>query len=210
MMFRSIAWRDRIFLFWLCIVVVVQGGPSVRRELDTNLDTIFDVATPSPQHNVKRNTFKAVFPTDPRDFVLMQWWEAQPDGSLRTYVTSVKDDKLAPEVKGFVRGTMDIAGWVITPISAQASDAAWLLYAGTPKPINCTAASSHLSAGVSESPSFWIGTKRRSLDRQRFANFIHVSHLDRWRCTKDADSARHCSSVAAATARQQTHVEADC
>jgi hypothetical protein len=99
--------------------VHLQGGPAVRREMDTQLDTIFDVATPSPQHNVKRNTFKAVFPTDPRDFVLFQWWEAQGDGSLRTYVTSLTDASLAPEVKGFVRGVMDIGGWYIQPITAK-------------------------------------------------------------------------------------------
>jgi hypothetical protein len=100
-------------------ILHAQGGPAVRREMDSQLDTIYDVATPSPQHNVKRNTFKPVYPTDPRDYVLMSWWEAQRDGSLRTYVTSYKDDAVVPEVKGYVRGVMDIAGWIIQPISQQ-------------------------------------------------------------------------------------------
>ena len=60
--------------------------------------------------------FKAVFPTDPRDFVTLGGWEVDQAGTVLIYATSVVYPT-APPLKGYVRGTLDIGGWVITPIT---------------------------------------------------------------------------------------------
>lgn len=89
-----------------------------RRDFDTQLDRFIVLAQPSPQHRIERTLYKGFFPTDPRDFVVLQGWEATPEGGFLIYTTSViRSD--APEVKGFVRGTLDIGGWLVQPISAE-------------------------------------------------------------------------------------------
>lgn len=62
---------------------------------------------------------KGVFPTDPRDFCSAGGWQAateagMPAGSVICWGTSVQHPS-APKAKGYVRGILDVGGWVLTP-----------------------------------------------------------------------------------------------
>ena len=97
---------------------LVVDAAANRREFDTQLDTFSVLAEPSAQHSAERSLYKAVFPTNPRDFVTFSGWEATPDGGFLIYATSVLRDD-APPVKGCVRGSLDIGGWIVQPLSEK-------------------------------------------------------------------------------------------
>lgn len=119
---------------------LVKDASTYRKDIDAQLDKVFILEELSPQHcievrkvlidlahvllmacvssyTLQRTAYKGVFPTDPRDFVVFSGWEATPEGGFMVYTVSVTRED-APVVKGYVRGTLDIGGWVILPISS--------------------------------------------------------------------------------------------
>ena len=68
--------------------------------------------------SVRRLCFKAVWPTAPRDFVLVSTWEEQADGSVIIASQGVSDE-ICPPQKGFVRGTINVSGFHIIPYGSS-------------------------------------------------------------------------------------------
>lgn len=93
------------------------GDPSSRHELDPQLDKATEVEVLSPQCKVERIAMKGVFPTDPRDFATLSCWQVNEEGALTIIATSI-DSPQIPVVKGYVRGKIDVGGWIISPLSA--------------------------------------------------------------------------------------------
>lgn len=60
-------------------------------------------------------TFKAVWPTQPRDFVLCTSWTELENNGIAITTMSVPDEVYPPQ-NGFVRGSVNISGYIITPI----------------------------------------------------------------------------------------------
>ena len=89
---------------------------ALRFELDAQVDKIQLVAEVGVQGRVERMLFKPVFPTDPRDFCTFSAWRVDADGALYFAATSIEDAR-APVVKGYVRGCIDVGGWVATPLN---------------------------------------------------------------------------------------------
>lgn len=59
-------------------------------------------------------SYKGVWPTQPRDFVLCTSWSKLDDGSVVITTMSVPDEVCSPK-DGFVRGTVHISGYFIRP-----------------------------------------------------------------------------------------------
>jgi START domain len=59
-------------------------------------------------------TFKAIWPTAPRDFIACTTWTELDDGSIMVATRSAPDE-LCPQVKGYVRGTIQLSGYWIQP-----------------------------------------------------------------------------------------------
>lgn len=72
---------------------------------------------------VRRMTFKAVWPTQPRDFIVCTSWSQLDDGSVAITTISVPDE-ICPPKEGFVRGTVNISGYLINPVTSAAGMAA--------------------------------------------------------------------------------------
>ena len=112
--------------------LLVEESDVSRHELDAQLDAVTPLRELSPQARVERMAMKGVFPTDPRDFIVLSCWRAEEDGSVAIFATSVDAAisspssavdaslrKAAAPVKKYVRGTLDIGGWVITPVASK-------------------------------------------------------------------------------------------
>ena len=97
---------------------LVLDADKFRRDFDKQLDKFTILEELSPQHRIEHTQYKGVFPTDPRDFVIFTGWEATPDGGFLIYTTSVVREDL-PEAKRYVRGSLDIGGWIVRPVSAK-------------------------------------------------------------------------------------------
>lgn len=69
------------------------------------------------QSAIRRMTFKAVWPTQPRDFVVCTSWSKLENGSVAITTMSVPDE-IYPPKDGFVRGTVNISGYFIVPITS--------------------------------------------------------------------------------------------
>lgn len=114
---------------------LVHDGDATRGELDPGLDFVRPLRELSGQARVERMAMKGVFPTDPRDFVVLSSWRADEAGGLAIFATSCDaaiatgdaggaiDAALrtaAAPAKKFVRGTLDIGGWLIEPLASEA------------------------------------------------------------------------------------------
>ena len=60
-------------------------------------------------------TFKAVWPTQPRDFVVCTSWTELDNKAIAITTMSVPDEVFPPQ-DGFVRGFVNISGYIITPL----------------------------------------------------------------------------------------------
>ena len=63
---------------------------------------------------MRRMTYKGVWPTQPRDFVVCTSWSNLEDGSVAITTMSVPNE-ICPPKDGFVRGTVNISGYIIVP-----------------------------------------------------------------------------------------------
>ena len=92
--------------------------------LDTHLDTPSHKPQPIKRVNdrvkVRCLSYKAIWPTYPRDFAALATWTELPDGSLLISSKSVPD-KFCAAKHGFVRGTIKSSGYHIKPLSPSAS-----------------------------------------------------------------------------------------
>jgi hypothetical protein len=60
-------------------------------------------------------SFKAIWPTAPRDFLVLTTWAEQDDGSIIISVRSPPNNDTFPLQKGYVRGYINISGYHIQP-----------------------------------------------------------------------------------------------
>ena len=67
--------------------------------------------------SVRRMMFKAVWPTAPRDFIACTTWVEMDDGSIMIATRSAPDE-LCPEQKPYVRGFIQLSGYLIQPHTA--------------------------------------------------------------------------------------------
>lgn len=67
---------------------------------------------------VRRLCFKEVWPTAPRDFVVCASWQQNEDGSVCIVSRSVPDTFCAQE-KGYVRGFLQVSGFLLEPYRAD-------------------------------------------------------------------------------------------
>jgi hypothetical protein len=67
---------------------------------------------------IRRLCFKEVWPTAPRDFVVCASWRKNDDGSVSIVSRSVADSFCAQE-KGYVRGFLQVSGYLLEPYSAE-------------------------------------------------------------------------------------------
>ena len=107
---------DSVLPFPLSALHDILLDEKTRYELDAQLDKVFPIEMCGEQSKVDRLAFKGVFPTDPRDFCTFTTWRVMPDGVLVFSGTSV-DHPSAPLVKGYVRGKLDVGGWVAQALS---------------------------------------------------------------------------------------------
>jgi hypothetical protein len=70
--------------------------------------------------SIRRLTYKAIWPTAPRDFVVCTTWNELPDGSMLLTSRSAWSNLYA-EKEGFVRGFLNISGYHISPIAEAQS-----------------------------------------------------------------------------------------
>lgn len=62
-------------------------------------------------------TYKGVWPTQPRDFVICTSWSTLENGSVAITTMSVPDE-MCPPREGYVRGAVNISGYMIVPLPA--------------------------------------------------------------------------------------------
>lgn len=67
---------------------------------------------------IQRLMFKEVWPTAPRDFVVCASWRQNDDGSVSIVSRSVPDTLCAQE-KGYVRGFLQVSGYLLEPYNAE-------------------------------------------------------------------------------------------
>ena len=70
---------------------------------------------------IRRVAFKAIWPTSPRDFIVLTTWTDLPDGSILVSSKSAGND-VGAEEKGFVRGNILCSGYHIRPYTDGTSD----------------------------------------------------------------------------------------
>ena len=70
---------------------------------------------------IRRVAFKAIWPTSPRDFIVLTTWTELPDGSILISSKSAGND-IGAEEKGFVRGNILCSGYHIRPYRDGATD----------------------------------------------------------------------------------------
>lgn len=63
---------------------------------------------------IQRLMFKEVWPTAPRDFVVCASWRQNDDGSV-AIVSRSAPDTLCPQEKGYVRGFLQVSGYLLEP-----------------------------------------------------------------------------------------------
>ena len=71
--------------------------------------------------NIRRVSFKAIWPTAPRDFVVLTTWTELNDGALLVASRSAPDE-LSPVEKGYVRGNICVSGYLIQPAECLPGD----------------------------------------------------------------------------------------
>ena len=64
---------------------------------------------------------KGIFPTEPRDFVVLTSRHDLDDGSIVICTRSIESDRV-PEKKGYVRASINISGYIIRRISSEESE----------------------------------------------------------------------------------------
>ena len=67
---------------------------------------------------IRRLCFKEVWPTAPRDFVVCASWQQMADGSVLIVSRSVPDTLCAQE-KPYVRGFLQVSGYLLQPYDAD-------------------------------------------------------------------------------------------
>lgn len=68
--------------------------------------------------SVRRIRFKAIWPTAPRDFVVLTTWTELPDGSILISSRSAPNS-LYPKEAEVVRGNIQVSGYLIRPIDGS-------------------------------------------------------------------------------------------
>jgi hypothetical protein len=84
-----------------------------RRDLDTLIDTNQKLHWFSPQTGVERLTYKAIWPTDPRDFLNITHWRLVQDETLVMVAFRYPFDNLCPAESPFVRGNLLLGGYAM-------------------------------------------------------------------------------------------------
>eukprot|EP00602_Paraphysomonas_sp_CaronLab_P002341 CAMPEP_0185032022 /NCGR_PEP_ID=MMETSP1103-20130426/19837_1 /TAXON_ID=36769 /ORGANISM="Paraphysomonas bandaiensis, Strain Caron Lab Isolate" /LENGTH=928 /DNA_ID=CAMNT_0027567755 /DNA_START=314 /DNA_END=3100 /DNA_ORIENTATION=- len=82
---------------------------------DDMMDNVEPLLKVDDRTAIRRITFKAIWPTAPRDFVVCTTWSELDDGSLLISSRSAWDD-LFPPPQGYVRGFLNISGFHITAL----------------------------------------------------------------------------------------------
>jgi hypothetical protein len=86
-------------------------------EYDTMFKTSDLVSRIDERSVIRRLCFNAVWPTAPRDFVVCASWTKRADGAILIVSRSVPDSLCAP-VKPYVRGFLQMSGYLLQPYSA--------------------------------------------------------------------------------------------
>ena len=66
---------------------------------------------------IRRIRFKAIWPTAPRDFVLLTTWTELPDGTIIISSRSAPNS-MYPKEAEVVRGNIQVSGYIIRPIDS--------------------------------------------------------------------------------------------
>ncbi len=86
--------------------------PTYNTKLDDMLKEVRDVQVVSPAVQLVHMLYKAVWPTAPRDFAVINISGIRDSQTLISAAVSVNDDRI-PNEKGYVRGHLDAGGYVI-------------------------------------------------------------------------------------------------
>ncbi|CAM9416584.1 unnamed protein product, partial [Scytosiphon promiscuus] len=84
-------------------------------EYDRMFDRYEMVERPNDHTSVRWTSYRAIWPTRPRDFVIRSTWEEFADGTIVIATRSVEHEDY-PETPTFVRGKMVTCGYVICPL----------------------------------------------------------------------------------------------
>jgi len=90
--------------------------------IDDMLDTVEPVVKVDENTAIRHMTFKGIWPTAPRDFVLCTTMVCDEvfEGRTRSFVTSISAwDDLLPAQRGYVRGTLLISGYVMEAVEGN-------------------------------------------------------------------------------------------
>jgi hypothetical protein len=83
-------------------------------EYDLHVDAVEPLVCVDGRTAVRRMRCKPVWPTAPRDFVVLTTWAASGDGSALVCTRSAPNDVFPPE-PGYVRGTVHVSGYHVQP-----------------------------------------------------------------------------------------------
>eukprot|EP00164_Ancoracysta_twista_P012608 GFYU01019844.1.p1 GENE.GFYU01019844.1~~GFYU01019844.1.p1 ORF type:complete len:195 (-),score=21.19 GFYU01019844.1:51-635(-) len=87
---------------------------SRKMEMDTLLAETRDLETPNLQMRVMYNAYKSVWPTSPRDFCYITFYQHDGTGTYILVGRSCEHPD-CPERKGYVRADLQHSGWILEP-----------------------------------------------------------------------------------------------